>query len=331
MFLTGNTILKDKIMQPTVNPQDTHGDVNTGFHSVFSGVHSRRQPSLKDFKLGRTQAPVSRPASYMPNEFFNMTSVSQGKQPDCGGAGGMNYLEYLRYCQLLSQVGGPQTIVYENLSMRFLYDFEKSIDGFPGQDGTTIKAIGMALTVVGSCREELCQNDTTLSNKDFANWSTVSQAAKDDALPRKLNSYLFLDDLSMEGIKQAIFQNKAVVLEAKIGNEWYTAPNGNPSYLEADVCPIRPPKPVISAHFFVAGAYDENYIYFINSFGSNWGRHGFGYFGQNYIPYVTDGLVVSTTPPQVLTPTQYNWYESILISIQNVIDSIKASMKGRPA
>lgn len=310
-------------MQPTDNSQVMHGSQETGFHPVFSGV-LKRTKDIRDFKLGRVQAPVQRPASYMPAEFFAMNSVSQGRQPDCGGASGMNLLQLKRFYQKL-------VTAYENLSMRFLYAYEKSVDGYAGTDGTTIKAIGQALTTAGSSREELCQNDTLLSFTDFSNWNAVTPEAKADALPRKFSSYAFLENPTMESIKQAIFQNQAVILQVRLGNEWWTAANGSASYLEKDICPMRPPKPIVSGHFVVAGAYDENYIYFINSFGTSWGRNGFGYFGANYMPYVIEGLTIMDVAPEVLTPQQYTWFENILINIQTALNSISAQISQKVA
>ena len=109
-----------------------------------------------------------------------------------------------------------------------------------------------------------------------------------------------LNDLSFDGIKKAIYENGLVLLGVHVGNEWWTAPNGNSSWQEADILPLRPPKVRISGHAILAYGYDENYIYFRNSFGSTWGREGDGYFGANYASQVYEGWIFKDLAPEVV-------------------------------
>jgi hypothetical protein len=45
---------------------------------------------------------------------------------------------------------------------------------------------------------------------------------------------------------------------------------------------------VVRGHLIVGHSYDEDNIYFLNSFGPTWGKKGHGWFGRNYMPWIND-------------------------------------------
>lgn len=236
----------------------------------------------RDFQLGHVQAPAEIPVEYKPDKFFQLVPLMQGHEPACGGFSLAKLLNYLR-------LYAP--------SPRFAFMAEKSIDTVnPPEDGTTLRTIGAAAKNLGVCSDSLVVDDISLPASEYADLSKASDEAKTNAGEHKEDSYFFLDDLSFEGIKQAIFQNGAVIIAMQVGNEWWT-----PSWNAADILPLKPPAEVVSGHFIVAGAYEADKIWVINSWSDKWGDKGFAYFGADYVPHIMNGLALKTIPRSVQT------------------------------
>lgn len=262
----------------------------------FDNLGAIRQPEdPRDYQLGSIQAPVQVPGTYKPDAFFSLKALYQAHTSGCGGFSLAQLLQYF----ILLRTGNPIA-----LSPRFAYMAEKSLDGLPNDSGTTLRAIGAAATKLGSCLDSLLMDDITLPDPQFRDFSQASAAAKTDALTRKEPSYFFLDDLSMNGIRQAVYQNKAVILELKVGTEWWTDANGKLAWDPTKILPLRPPAKVVSAHYVVVGAYEpdpsgKTRVWLINSFGQSWAQNGFAYFLDDYLPYIVGGVAIVDVPPSV--------------------------------
>jgi hypothetical protein len=149
--------------------------------------------------------------------------------------------------------------------------------------------------------------ETTLPLAQFSSQNRVTSAMKDEAPKHTISTYGFHDEaLTFDDIKQLIWLNKAIVFLVRIGDEFWTDKNGHSSWNEADILPLRTPTQVVSGHFIVGGAYDENYIYFGNWWSDSWGRKGYGYFGENYLPQITEVGTVVDDVSKVTVPL-YNW------------------------
>ena len=77
-----------------------------------------------------------------------------------------------------------------------------------------------------------------------------------------------------------------VMLALYVDENTYTDKDGNVTWEESKILPLRPPKRVNSGHAVTAYAYDKDYIYWQNSWGTEWGRKGVGYFKKEYEPYI---------------------------------------------
>jgi len=280
------------------------------------GAIHEENPNLHP--LGAVQPPVAKPATLLPDRFFALAALMQYQSPKCGG---YSLAQFLNYLEVLS---GSQNTV---LSGNFDYEFEKTVDGVPDQDGTTISAIGKAGAEVGACLATLFPEDTAATT-DTTPYSAASEQAKIDALARIGGTPFLLDDLSIEGIHQAVYQNSAVILEVQVGDEWWTAVNGETSWAAADVLPLRTPKTVIDAHYILVGAYDEatDRTWFVNSWSNEWGQNGFGYFGSNYAPFIKGGIAFKKVPASVqeaLYTKNYSLAQQILMDISEALGLIK--------
>lgn len=276
-----------------------------------------------ELQVGSAGTPPS--TVYQDETFFQIPILMQGQSPECGGYSLAFLLAYL-----LGQT--------EKLSGSFAYAYEKTVDGVPSEEGTLIPAIGKAGQNSGTCLDSLFPDDGTNPNGTSTPYSDASLQSIQDALTRNGWLPLMLSDLSWNGLQAAIAKYKAVIVEAQVGAEWWTAPDGQISWAEKDVLPLRPAAQVVDAHFFVLGGkYDSTNIWFANSWSTEWGHDGFGYFGQNYLPFVKNAIVLYKMPPSVqtvvnhptLTPAEKtSLIQMIVNDIEQEIALIKKEMGG---
>jgi hypothetical protein len=262
-------------------------------------------------------SPAIVTTGYEDPAFFTQPILMQGQSPECGGFSLAFALAYL-----LNQ--------NEKLSGSFAYAYEKTVDGVPTVDGTTIAAIGKAAHMEGSSLETLFHDDgQNAEGVATTNFSTATPEAIQDAITRAGFIPLFLTDLSWNGLQAAVAKYKAVIVEAQVGEEWYTAPNGTISWAAKDVLPLRPPANVIDDHFFVLGGKcNATDIWFANSWSTAWGQEGFGYFAQNYIPFVRNAIVLYKATPvmQVIVNHPLLTVPEKNSIIQDIIDDIETAV-----
>jgi hypothetical protein len=196
----------------------------------------------RDINLGSVQAPQTIPAVYRP-AITSVPTYYQGRTPACGGHAGAYFKSLLDYLS---------TTVAEARSPRFVDTINKRDDGVPHEEGTFLRQIFATLKYVGACQLHLHPNSIDLPLPQYRNPALISAAAYADAALNKTGEYAFVRDLTFEGLKQAIYQNKAVILLIWVDSGFF-----------------RTAKPVFtnrsSGHFVVACQYDEDNIYVVDS------------------------------------------------------------------
>jgi hypothetical protein len=264
-----------------------------------------RTPDRRDFKLGLSQAPVQVPAVYMPDR-SNIPKKFQGKWGTCGGHAGAMFVSILENL---------------DLSPKYLWKQIKKIDnwkqnGWSLNDGTDIRSIFKALQNTGVCHEALCPDNLQDSIEQYSDPAALTDPMLNDAYPHGVTSYAFTESPSWEQLRQAIFQTGAVVARLDIGDGWWV--NG---WSEAATCPLKLGNKV-GGHFVTLWGYDQSYIYFRNSWGTDWGRNGDGYFGRDYLPYVTE-IGVGIDGPSIKQQLVFK-YQSLIVQLQKLL-SLKSS------
>jgi len=229
---------------------------------AFGAIEQKKKES--DFELGAISSPEPIPESYMTPEIGYREH--QHKIPCCGANAGA-YVKDI-------QEGERKTPEY-------LWKVIKTMDGFKPEDGTSMEAIFKALQKRGVCDWNLMPNDSTVSLKEYTDPSTITKDMDINALEARIGAYAFTWNPTMEDIKRAVYEHKAVIMLLSIGQEWWT-----PSWKEKDILPLHGKTTPTSGHFVVAVGYDKDYIYFLNGWGDTWGRGGMGYFGEDYMPRV---------------------------------------------
>ncbi len=253
-------------------------------HSFDNLGAVERPTDSRDFGLATYQQPVA-----LPDTFFTQLSVPvyyQGKYGTCGAHAGATL---------------DSTLYNKALSPKYLWKQIKLIDGFPVDVGTDMRSIMKSLLNTGDCSLALSPNDLGASITDYTDPTQLTDAMKKDAYPNDITGYAFIDRPTWQDVKQAIYQNRVVIARVRCGDGWWKDKNGNGSWAEKDVLPLRLGT-YASGHFIVLIGYDTTYIYFRNSWSSDWGRGGDGYFALSYLPNVLElGTALALPAPFLFT------------------------------
>lgn len=200
------------------------------------------------------------------------------------------------------------------LSARFVYALAKRDDGIlpKTEQGSNVTVSIDKIIQYGICEDSFFPNDVNLSYEQYTDTTKISPEAYKDAYERKARNRVLITDLTFEGLKAAINNYHSVAVLVHIGKEWWTDVNGNISWSEKDLLPVRPPVNYTGGHEICIFGYNDDYIFFANSFSDQWGRRGIGYFGRDYMPHVFEAYALVDLP------------DSLIISIkQQEVDLLK--------
>ena len=200
-----------------------------------------RKPDPRDYPLGAVQAPVSRPATYLPDNSWLVRNF-QGKTPTCGAHASSHFKAILDH--ILVPTSTP------HYTPRFAWIKIKAIDGFPLTAGTDMRSIFKSMQKDGADDFEPLENDITLPLPSYSNKAAITPEMELYAATKKIDSYAF-GDTDYESLCQAIYQNGAVLLLIKCDDAfWGTA---TPTFTTHKY-----------GHFVVADGYDDNGIRIID-------------------------------------------------------------------
>lgn len=166
-------------------------------------------------------------------------------------------------------------------SMRWFYWQCKKIDGIPG-DGTTFRAALQVATKQGCCPEEFCPTFPDWRNQDF------TEEMAEEAAKYKLKSYARLQVGTLEEMEKAIAAGYFVPMGTIVDSvEWM-----DDEYL------LKPEGFFLGGHATLGVEYDElmryknyeDFLVFLNSWGTIRGRNGYYYVAEAYARAKLDDL-----------------------------------------
>lgn len=250
---------------------------------AFTNLGGKEKPvDPNDIQLGAAGVPVYTHPAVLTNKAAWAAPVEyQGKQPACGAHSG---------AKLKGLARGKR------FSPRAQWSDLKSFDGWAIDDGTDIRSIFKSITKnLGAVEFDLYGNDVSLPAQEYA--KALTAALRQAGVKYTGDGYGFITDRSFRGLKQFITDHGPTIVLMRVNERFWKAANGKNSWAEKDILPLAPPSaqfPNISGHFVIAHSFDEKRIYFINSFGEEWGLDGHGYFEEDYMPQINDAGALFT-------------------------------------
>ena len=204
---------------------------------------------LRDIKLDKVQAPVLIPSSYK-TDISKIPWLWQGHLPVCYAHAGA----FLKDIQETIEAGTPQSF-----SPRYTCIKVKQFDGYPLEQGSDMRSVFKSLAKDGALDVSLMPNDVSLDLQTYATGMITSEMDA-NAQPRIISSYAFAGT-DFNSVKQAIYQNKAVLIDLLVNtedNNWWGS-----LFSKFD------PKLSNSGHLIVGYGYDDSYINIICSADNN--------------------------------------------------------------
>lgn len=245
----------------------------------------------------------------------------QGKIPDCV-ENAVCFAQRYEMWKTTNQI--------PNLCRRELAIKTVAMDGVAFANGTSLEVALKIAHDQGIGDAQYFPDDHTLDENTFIK-ATIPQQELDSAGVNKVSSYAFVTDLSANGLKNAIYQNGVVLVGIKVSDTWWTAPNGQVSWLSKDILPIRPidpQNPEVSGHCIALYGYDTQYFYFVNWWSPSWGDGGMGWFGLNDVPEIYEGAVIgSFIKPTTPAPPDPIEVTNLLGKVKELLGVIVAIIK----
>lgn len=174
-------------------------------------------------------------------------------------------------------------------SPEYLWKRMRLMDKLSPDEGSNMLTIMQTLSKSGIAPYSDLPNNASVSNSVYADPSTLTAQMDIDAAEHKIDTYAFSWNPTFQQIKDAIYTHGHALLLMRIGAEWWRdKTNTFSTWQEKDILPLRTDIPISSGHFVTAYAFDETYIYFVNSWSLSWGRAGIGYFAEDYASRVVE-------------------------------------------
>lgn len=217
-------------------------------------------------------------SSYLPTEEIELPDTytvpylspvrNQGSLGACvafGTAVGMK--EAQEAWELSHRHKGPSIIATPKLSPLDLYRNCKLIDGMPNEEGTWIRCAMKVLKDTGVCLES-CRKYAVRGNVK------PCKDCNDQRNLYKIKTYAKVE-ADFDEIKRAIFNFGGVVAGLHTNLSWSRTQSGIINYLGS--------RKRTGGHCIFFTGWNLTYMIFKNSWGTSWGKAGYGYLTKEYI------------------------------------------------
>lgn len=238
----------------------------------------------RDIPAGAVLAPVERPRKYKTDISF-LGVEDQRSHGSCVGQAEGKQVEFFEYDELNRVV---------RVSKRFIYSECKKRDGIPDIQGTYPRIAAKVLSDLGAALEDDVPDNNRLPYDEYVK-PIVSADTYEDAKQRKVKGYVFVNAFDQEEILQTIYQKKVLPATIIVG--------------DTSRLPIKP-NPARGSHRILLIGYEEAddranrgrvKIYFLNSWGDDWGKDGEGWFWlDEYLGFLFDVMAYTDIPNEIL-------------------------------
>ena len=232
---------------------------------------------------------------YVPN-YAKHFVLDQGQEGACTGFGLAAVINYLQWRNNGYQVQGLKVV-----SPRMLYHMAQMYDEWAGEDyeGSSCRGAMKGWHRHGVCTDKLWpyrnKQDDIAFVSPSANW-------EQDAASRPLGAYYRIEKRSINDLQSAIHEVGAVYCSADVHNGWYLKKTKQPVL-------IPYASKVVGGHAFALVGYTEDGFVVQNSWGPDWGYHGFAILSyEDWIRNGTDAWVAVMGAPMTTasSPTTFS-------------------------
>jgi hypothetical protein len=206
-----------------------------------------RPLDLRDIDLGQVQAPVPRPAVFI-EDVSHLPTYYQGQQPACGP----HAASWFKARKDSRENNATYSYNPSSYSPEFGWKEVKTFDGYPLDSGTDMRSLFKWLQNIGPCDIGLMPNNVDQSLEAYSDPSTVTPQMLQNASGKKIGPYAFLTDLSFDGVCDAIWQTKEVILLIRCDSGFFRT--NTPTFTSP-----------LYGHFVTAFNYDQTYVYIKDS------------------------------------------------------------------
>lgn len=187
-----------------------------------------------------------------------------------------------------------------DFSPRFLDILAKRFDGQAIDGGTYPRLVFKLMQQYGCATEATLPNDTTLPIADYRDDKLLTPAVFAEAAKYRTPGYISVP-LDYVSTRQAIFLYGAISSLFIIGAEFYTAANGQASWLDKDIDPLRTPASPISGHQLTPKGWSSPTLNVLrNSWSAAWANNGENKYDPTaWSPFIMEQYAIAEIPPDV--------------------------------
>ena len=200
--------------------------------------------------------------------------LDQGEEGACTGFGLAAAVNFL-----LWRNNGYQTKGLKTVSPRMLYHMARMYDEWPGEDYEGSSCRG---AMKGWHRHGVCKDETWpyRNKKDAIVFVPPKTGWEQEAAQHPLGAYYRIEKRSISDLQSAILEVGAICCSANVHNGWFLKKTRQPVVIRRDAKSI-------GGHAFAIIGYTEEGFVVQNSWGPDWGYHGFAIL--DYEDWVTNG------------------------------------------
>jgi hypothetical protein len=194
--------------------------------------------------------------------YANRFVLDQGREGACTGFGLAAMINYLQWRR-----NGYRVQRLSNVSPRMLYHMARLYDEWPGEDyeGSSCRGAMKGWHRHGVCRENLWPYRNRTGRVVFVE---PKKGWREDAAGRPLGAYYRIDKESIADMQSAIYEVGAIYCAAQVHAGWFLGTTANPPV-------IQPSNEITGGHAFAMVGFTSDGFIVQNSWGPDWGYHGF--------------------------------------------------------